>query len=105
MVFTDLFDPAASSTVLAALALLVPHQPRFGRADERRGDLAPRWTAFRSMWADAYRAGVAITLAAERARAVALLRNRGIGVVDVPAPDLSVAALDACLDLKTRALL
>ena len=54
---------------------------------------------------DVYRAGVALRLAAERARAVAHLRGRGIGVIDVPARDLTIAALDAYVEVKTRALL
>jgi uncharacterized protein (DUF58 family) len=54
---------------------------------------------------DAYRAGVATTLAAERARAVNLLRSRGVGVIDVRARDLTVALLDAYVEVKTRSLL
>jgi uncharacterized protein (DUF58 family) len=55
--------------------------------------------------ADAYRAAVAATLADERARAVAVLRDRGILVVDVPAAELTVALLDAYVEVKTRGLL
>jgi uncharacterized protein (DUF58 family) len=54
---------------------------------------------------DAYRAAVAATLADERARAVAALRDRGILVVDVPAARLTVALLDAYVAVKTRGLL
>jgi len=54
---------------------------------------------------DAYRAAVAATLFEERARAVAALRNRGILIVDVPAAELTVALLDAYVDIKTRGLL
>jgi uncharacterized protein (DUF58 family) len=54
---------------------------------------------------DVYRAGVATTLAAERARAVSLLRARGIGVIDVPARDLTLALLDAYVEVKSRSLL
>jgi uncharacterized protein (DUF58 family) len=54
---------------------------------------------------DAYRAAVAATLSEERARAVATLRDRGILVVDVPAAELSIALLDAYVDIKTRGLL
>jgi uncharacterized protein (DUF58 family) len=54
---------------------------------------------------DAYRAAVALALVAEREKAIATLRSRGIIVVDVPAPKLTVALLDAYLDVKSRGLL
>jgi uncharacterized protein (DUF58 family) len=53
----------------------------------------------------AYRAALATSLTAERERAVAALRSRGMLVVDVPARDLRLATLDAYLDIKTRGLL
>ena len=53
----------------------------------------------------AYRTAVAMTLADERAKAIAVLRSRGIIVVDVPADRLTVALLDAYLDVKARGLL
>ena len=104
VVFTDLFDPVASSAVLASLGLLAPHHlvlvvlmndAAIGAARER----IPQTTG------DAYRAGVAATLAAERARAVAVLRGRGIGVIDVPARDLTLALLNGYLEVKSRSLL
>jgi uncharacterized protein (DUF58 family) len=55
--------------------------------------------------ASAYRASVALTLLEERSRAIALLRARGIIVVDVPAARLTLALLDAYLDVKGRGLL
>jgi uncharacterized protein (DUF58 family) len=55
--------------------------------------------------ASAYRAALATSLTAERDRAVAGLRARGMLVVDVPARDLRIATLDAYLDVKTRGLL
>jgi len=104
VVFTDLFDPAASSAVLSSLALLAPHHLVLvvlmnDAAINAAIDCAPRRIG------DVYRASVATTLAAERERAVTLLRNRGIGVVDVPARDLTLALLDAYVEVKTRALL
>jgi uncharacterized protein (DUF58 family) len=104
VVFTDLFDPIASGAVLASLALLSPHHlvlvvlmndAAIARARER----APAEVS------DAYRAGIATTLADERERAVAQLRARGIGVVDVPAAELSIALLDAYVEIKSRSLL
>jgi uncharacterized protein (DUF58 family) len=55
--------------------------------------------------ADVYRSAVATALAAERARAIALLGQRGIGVVDVPARELTIALLDAYVTIKTRGLI
>ena len=104
VVFTDLFDPIASGAVLAALGLLVPHHlvlvvlmndAAIAQALEREPHTV----------SDAYRAGVAAALVAERERALALLGRRGIGVIDVPARALSVALLDAYIEIKTRALL
>ena len=54
---------------------------------------------------EAYRTSVAMLLADERTAAIATLRAKGIIVVDVPAPQLSIAVLDAYLDVKTRGLL
>ena len=81
------------------------HAPsRARRADERRRDRR-RAAATPRDAEDAYRAAVAATLSDERARAVADLHNRGILVVDVPAAELSIALLDAYVDIKTRGLL
>jgi uncharacterized protein (DUF58 family) len=101
IVFTDLFDPVASAAVLASLAYLVPRHlvvcvlmsdAVIGDALERE----PQTTH------DAYRASVALTLSDERREAIAVLRSRGIIVVDAPAATLSVALIDAYLDVKAR---
>jgi uncharacterized protein (DUF58 family) len=104
VIFTDLFDPAASSAVLASLALLAPHHLVLVvlMNDAAIADALGREPA---TVGDVYRAGIATTLAAERGRAVASLRGRGIGVIDVPAHDLTLALLDAYVELKTRSLL
>jgi uncharacterized protein (DUF58 family) len=104
VIFTDLFDPVASGAVLASLALLAPHHLVLvvlmnDAAIEDARDREPATVQ------DAYRAAVATSLASERARAVALLAARGIGVIDVPARDLSIALLDAYVDVKSRSLL
>ena len=101
IVFTDLFDPVASSAVLASLAVLVRKHLVVvalinDAAIEDALDREPRTVT------DAYEAGVAKTLAGERARAVATLRARGMIVVDVPARDLTLALLDAYVDIKMR---
>jgi uncharacterized protein (DUF58 family) len=104
VLFTDLFDPVASGAVLAAAKLLTArhlvlmvlmNDAAIGAALRRVPQHAD----------DAYRAAVAATLSEERARAVATLRDRGILVVDVPAAELSIALLDAYVDIKTRGLL
>jgi uncharacterized protein (DUF58 family) len=104
VVFTDLFDPIASGAVLAALAVLAPQHLVLVvlMNDAALNDAREHEPVSVS---DVYRAGVATTLAAERARAVNLLRARGIGVIDVPAKDLTLALLDAYVEVKTRALL
>ena len=104
VLFTDLVDPVASSSVLAAARVLVHRHLVLvvlmndaAVADALR--TAPRGAE------DAYRAAVAVTLAQERARAVASLHAHGMLVVDVPAAELTVALLDAYVDVKTRGLL
>jgi uncharacterized protein (DUF58 family) len=104
ILFTDIFDPVTSAAVLAGLGSLVPRHLAMcvlmnDRAIESALDDEPLTTA------GAYRTAVAMTLADERAKAIAVLRARGIIVVDVPAPRLTVALLDAYLDVKARALL
>jgi uncharacterized protein (DUF58 family) len=104
ILLTDLFDPVASATLLGGLTLLVPrhlavcvlmNDAAIAKALEREPETAR----------EAYRASVAMTLADERRAAIAILRSRGIIVIDVPAADLTVALLDAYLDVKARSLL
>jgi uncharacterized protein (DUF58 family) len=104
VLFTDLFDPVASSAVLAATRIL---QPRHLVLVVLMNDAAIANALARAPHdaGDAYRAAVATTLADERERAVATLSARGILVVDVPAAELTVALLDAYVDVKTRGLL
>lgn len=104
VLFTDLFDPIASSSVLGAAKLLTSrHLVLIVLMNDAAIAGALRATPVDAT--AAYRAAVAATLADERARAVATLRNRGILVVDVPASELTVALLDAYVDVKTRGLL
>lgn len=104
VVFTDLFDPVASSSVLASLALLVRHHLVLV-ALMNDAALVDALAAEPRDVSTAYRAALATSLTAERERAVAALRSRGMLVVDVPARDLRLATLDAYLDIKTRGLL
>lgn len=104
IVFTDLFDPVASGAVLASLALLSPHHLVLVVLMNDAA-LADARTRVPLDAADVYRASVATALADGRERAVGALRARGIGVVDVPARDLTLAVLDAYVAVKSRALL
>ena len=104
VVFTDLFDPVASSAVLGAIGLLLPkHLVLVVLMNDAAIETALRREPANA--ADAYRAAVAANLAEERSRAIAALRGRGILVVDVPAAELTLALLDAYVDVKTRGLL
>jgi len=103
ILFTDIFDPVTSAAVLAGLGTLVPRHVAMcvlmnDAAIEAALD-APPTTVH-----DAFRTSVAMTLADERAKSIAILRGRGIIVVDVPAPKLTVALMDAYLDVKARGL-
>ena len=104
VLFTDMFDPVSAATILLEIGVLVrrhlvlcvlmndtaietalsaaPHQPR-----------------------DVYRAAVAAGLAEERRSARAILTRAGVRVIDVPAPKLTVALIDAYLEIKQRGLL
>jgi uncharacterized protein (DUF58 family) len=104
VIFTDLFDPAASSAVLAAVRLLtVRHLVLVVLMNDAA--IAGALRRVPRDAEDAYRAAVAATLSDERARAIATLRDRGVLVVDVPAAELTIALLDAYVDVKTRGLL
>jgi uncharacterized protein (DUF58 family) len=101
VLFTDIFDPVTSAAVLAGLAQLVP---RHLAICVLMNDAAIA-TALETEPATptaAYRTVVAMTLADERARTIGVLRARGIIVIDVPASKLTLALLDAYLEVKAR---
>ena len=102
--FTDFFDPLAATTLLASLTSLVRrhlvmcvlmNDTAIAQALEQEPHSRH----------EAYVASVALSLGEERRVALAALRARGLLVVDVPAPRLTVSLLDAYLDVKLRALL
>ena len=102
--FTDMFDPVASANVLANVAVLAPRHLVVcvlmnDEAIETALDVTPATAA------DAYRASVAATLRAERRKAAALLAQRGIGVIDVPAAELTVSLINTYIDVKARNLI
>ena len=101
ILFTDIIDPVTSAAVLAGLQTLVPHHLALCVLMNDAA-LAAALDTVPATAAAAYRATVAMTLSDERARCVATLRSRGIIVVDVPAPQLTLALIDAYLDVKAR---
>jgi len=104
VVFTDLVDPVASTALLGSLGLLVPqHLVLVVLMNDAA--IADALARDPQTSAEVYRSAVATALAAERARAIALLGQRGIGVVDVPARELTIALLDAYVTIKTRGLI
>ena len=104
IVFTDMFDPVASATVLGHLSLLSSRHLVVcvlmnDEAVESAVGAAP------STVHDAYRASVAFSLLAERKKSAAILGTRGISVIDVPAAELTVSLINAYVEIKSRALL
>lgn len=104
VLFTDMFDPVASAAVLAEVRQLTR---RHLVVCVFMNDAAIE-TALHAVPAhplDVFRAGVAATLSEERRAARVALSKMGVRVVDVPAAKLSVALIDAYLEIKRRALL
>ncbi len=102
--FTDMFDPVASAATLANLTLLTP---RHLAVCVLMNDEA----VSRALASDihtreqAYAASVAANLQMERARTAAILNQRGVIVIDVPAKDLTVSLINAYVEIKSRNLL
>ena len=104
VLFTDIFDPAASAAVLGGLATRVPrHLVMCVLMNDAA--IAESLAAPVGAPREAYRTSVGMILSDERQKAIATLRALGIIVIDVPAPQLTVALLDAYLDVKARGLL
>jgi uncharacterized protein (DUF58 family) len=100
--FTDIFDPEISASALNGLRRLARrHVVLCALMNDAVIATALADTPTNSV--QAYRAGVAVALADERASVVAQLRSLGVLVVDVPASRLTSTLLDAYLDLKIRA--
>ena len=102
--FTDMFDPVASATVLANVSVLTPrHLVICVLLNDEAIEHA--LAGIPATVEDAYRAGVAATLLAERRKAAAILSQRGVAVIDVPAAKATMALINAYIDVKTRDLL
>lgn len=102
--FTDMFDPVASATVLANVAVLAPrHLVVCVLMNDEAVDAALALEP--ATVVDAYRAGVASTLRSERRKAAAVLTQRGVAVIDVPAARLTTSLINAYVEVKARSLL
>ena len=101
VVFTDMFDPVASVALLGELgALARRHLIVVVMMNDEA--IAQALTARPTTVDEAYRASVAAMMSEERRRAALLLARRGIGVVDVPAPDLGLALVNRYIEIKAR---
>jgi uncharacterized protein (DUF58 family) len=102
--FTDVIDPVSQSAILAELGSLAKRNVVLC-AFMNDEAVAKELRAEPVTIDDAYRLDVAAGLAAERGVARATLNRHGIIVLDVPAPQLSVAAIDEYLRVKARGVL
>jgi len=104
IVFTDMFDPVASATVLANMSIL---SERHLVVCVLMNDAAIESAIASEPTTphDAYRASVAFSLLAERKKSAAILAARGVSTVDVPASDLTVALINAYIEIKSRSIL
>jgi uncharacterized protein (DUF58 family) len=103
VLFTDLVDTDASRGLVAAVTRLAGNNLVLCcvLADPRLAELAndaPTNTAA------AYERTVAQTVIEDRARVLAVLRQRGIHTIDVPSDRLTVAVIQRYLELKRRFL-
>jgi uncharacterized protein (DUF58 family) len=101
VLFTDLVDVEASRALVSAVNRLAGNNLVLCclLADPRLAEMAsrpPRSTT------ELYERVAAEEVRDARARAIALLRERGVHVVDVPAERLTVAAIQRYLELKKR---
>ncbi len=104
VLFTDVAEPTSTATLVGPLAFLgrrhlvlcaVFQDPEIGAALRAPpGDTAAL-----------FRAGAAAELSLERARGLAALRRAGIRVVEAPAAELPVAAVNEYLRIKARRIL
>jgi len=104
VLFSDVIDPVAQSTVLAELGSLAK---RHMVLCVFMNDAAVATTLAREPKSedDRYRLDVALGMAHERTVAAKMLERSGIDVIDAPASKLSIAAIDEYLRIKARGLL
>ncbi len=101
VLFTDMFDPVASSALLAHLALLV--RRHLVIVVLLNDDAVAQAIATEPQTPDdAYRASVAVVMADERTRAIAALGRIGVGVIDVAASRMTLALVNRYVEVKSR---
>lgn len=102
--FTDMFDPVASAATLSNLALLTPRHLVVCVLMNDEAVAQALATKPESV-KDAYAASVAAELLIARQKAAAVLMQRGIMVIDVPAKDLTISLINTYVEIKARSLL
>jgi uncharacterized protein (DUF58 family) len=104
IIFTDMLDPVAQSSVLAQIGTmsrrhLVVCAFMNDSAIDKALQTEPKTEA------QAFAAGVALELRDERRAAAAALSRLGVSIIDVPAHDLTTSLIDRYLRIKQRGLL
>jgi uncharacterized protein (DUF58 family) len=102
--FTDLIDAEASrELLLAGGALRRHHNPLCVTINNR--DVIEMAGVLPERAEQMYSKAMAMKMLQSRARALEELRQRGVGILDVEARQLTVATVNRYLDLKARAAL
>ncbi len=103
VLFTDLVDDEASRALVAAVTRLAGNNLVLCclLADPQVAEVASRVP---SSTTELYERVVAEDVQEARARALAILRRRGVHTIDVPAERLTVATIQRYLELKSRFL-
>ncbi|HET7701331.1 MAG TPA: DUF58 domain-containing protein [Candidatus Limnocylindria bacterium] len=103
VLFTDLVDEEASRSLVAAVTRLAGHNLVLCclLADPQLAETADRSP---SSTTELYEKVVAQEVRDARVRALAILRQRGVHTIDVPAERLTVATIQRYLELKRRSL-
>jgi uncharacterized protein (DUF58 family) len=103
VLFTDLVDDEASRALVAAVTRLAGNNLVLCclLADPQLAEVATRVPASS---VELYERVVAEDVREARARALAILRRRGVHTIDVPAERLTVATIQRYLELKSRFL-
>ncbi len=99
--FTDLIDAEASrELLLASGALRRHHNPLCVTINNR--DVLEMARAYPERSDEMYSKAMALQMLQSRSRALEELRQRGVGILDVEARELTVATVNRYLDLKAR---
>jgi len=103
VLFTDLVDDQASRALVAAVTRLAGHNLVLCclLGDPQLAQVAARVPTSTT---ELFEKVVAEDVRDARARALAILRRRGVHTIDVPAEQLTVAAIQKYMELKKRLL-